>query len=393
MSERSPAQPELIYTPKSYAQMLQTLGRRKLIALDTESDSLFSYHTKVCLIQLTVSAAGEEQVSEEAPEQVLDFLVDPLRLTDLTELAAVLAADGVEVVMHAADNDMLLLQRLLGFRFHQIFDTQLAGRILGWRQIGLAAILEENYGFVSDKRMQRTNWGKRPLTAEQIAYAHMDTHYLLALRSRQIQLLRAKGRWEEAQDAFQQLMRTSSAPRPVEARNFWSLKQVRDVPLDKLNVLEALWQWREEQAEALDRPPFKVIGDQHLIELANAQPTDFDGLLAHTTIADGLLHRYGRTLLEVVVAGQSRPAPRLPQRSDTYIDRAVLDRFDQLRRWRSTAAENRGVAPDIVFNNATLQLIAQRMPTTVDELAAMADVGKWKAETYGAQLLAVLHHR
>jgi ribonuclease D len=381
MSERSPAQPELIYTPKSYVQMLQTLGRRKL------------YHTKVCLIQLTVSAAGEEQVTEDAPEQVLDFLVDPLRLTDLTDLAAVLAADGVEVVMHAADNDMLLLQRLLGFRFHQIFDTQLAGRILGWRQIGLAAILEENYGFVSDKRMQRTNWGKRPLTAEQIAYAHMDTHYLLALRSRQIQLLRTKGRWEEAQDAFQQLIRTSSAPRPVEARSFWSLKQVRDVPLDKLNVLEALWQWREEQAEALDRPPFKVIGDQHLIELANAQPTDFDGLLAHTTIADGLLHRYGRTLLEVVAAGQSRPAPRLPQRNDTYIDRAVLDRFDQLRRWRSTAAESRGVAPDIVFNNSTLQLIAQRMPTTVDELAAMADVGKWKAETYGAQLLAVLHHR
>jgi ribonuclease D len=148
------------------------------VALDTESDSLYRYYPKICLIQLSVGARDDNS----DPTGVVDYLVDPLRLDDLAALGEVLAAPGVEVIMHAAENDMLLLYRNFGFTFPKIFDTQLAARILGWKQVGLAAILEAQFGLVSDKRMQRTNWGKRPLTAEQIAYAQMDTHYLPILR-------------------------------------------------------------------------------------------------------------------------------------------------------------------------------------------------------------------
>ena len=128
---------------------------------------------------------------------MVDYLVDPLRLNDLSALGNLFATPDVEVVMHAAENDMLLLQRNFGFTFHRVFDTQLAARILGWKQVGLAAILEAQFGIVSDKRMQRTNWGKRPLTPEQITYAQMDTRYLL-LRELLIDELKQRKRWEEA---------------------------------------------------------------------------------------------------------------------------------------------------------------------------------------------------
>ena len=169
--------PILVYSRNTYAQMLSHLRQEAVVALDTESDSLYSYHVKVCLIQIT--AHDPHQVSAAG---VVDYLVDPLRLRDLSALGELFTSSDREVVMHAAENDMLLLYGNMGFTFTRVFDTQLPARILGWKQVGLAAILEEQFGVATDKRMQRTNWGKRPLTPEQIAYAQIDTHYLLPLR-------------------------------------------------------------------------------------------------------------------------------------------------------------------------------------------------------------------
>ena len=205
--------PILVYSPKLYAQMLNHLSQQHLVALDTESDSLYRYYPKICLIQLSVSSGGDQN----DPVAVVDYLVDPLRLSDLSALGQLLAVPGREVIMHAAENDMLLLYRNFGFTFDQVFDTQLAARILGWKQVGLAAILEAQFGIVSDKRMQRTNWGKRPLMPQQIAYAQMDTHYLPALRGRLIAELQERDRWEEAHEAFNHLSHIDYSTRVTES--------------------------------------------------------------------------------------------------------------------------------------------------------------------------------
>ncbi len=287
------AQPEisplLVYSPKSYAQMLTHLREHQLVALDTESDSLYRYYPKICLIQLSVGARDDNC----DPTGIVDYLVDPLRLNDLSALGEALAAPGVEVIMHAAENDMLLLYRNFGFTFPKIFDTQLAARILGWKQVGLAAILEAQFGIVSDKRMQRTNWGKRPLTPEQIAYAQMDTHYLPVLRDRLIAELKERRRWEEALNAFAQLSRVDYSTRQVEERTFWSMKSVRDVPGDRLNVLEALWQWREAEARHQNRPPFKIVGDIALLEMAKQLPADPNALRHIPDLGTSQVERYG----------------------------------------------------------------------------------------------------
>ena len=387
------AQPEisplLVYSPKSYAQMLTHLREHRLVALDTESDSLYRYYPKICLIQLSVGARDDNS----DPAGIVDYLVDPLRLNDLSALGEALAAPEVEVIMHAAENDMLLLYRNFGFTFPKIFDTQLAARILGWKQVGLAAILEAQFGIVSDKRMQRTNWGKRPLTPEQIAYAQMDTHYLPILRERLIAELKERRRWEESLNAFAQLSRVDYSTKQVEERTFWSMKSVRDVPSDRLNVLEALWQWREAEARHQNRPPFKIVGDVALLEMAKQLPADPNALRHIPDLGAGQIERYGANAAAYHARGAGAPPARPPEyeaRPELMLDKAAMARFDALRKWRSDTARERDVQPDIVLPNSTLLTIAQRNPTTAAELATIPELGDWKVQTYGPHILATL---
>lgn len=381
--------PILVYNRKSLAAMIQHLSQQPRFALDTESNSLYCYYPKVCLIQLT-TYADAANLDEDA---VVDYLVDPVRLPEIEALGLLLANPAIQKVLHAAENDMLTLQRDFGFVFHNIFDTQLAARILGWKRLGLAAILEENFGIVSDKRMQRTDWGKRPLTPDQIAYAQMDTHYLLTLRSRQIAELQKRGRWEEAQEAFIRLNQNAQQERPEEPRTVWSMKGVRDVPKDALGRLDALWQWRENEAQRLNRPPFKVVNDEVLFALAQDKPGQIDDLRLIRGLSPHQINTYGLALLNAVRSGEQRqppPPPTPTPRPESLLDRAATARFEALRKWRSAVAEARDVTPDIVFTNETLLAIAQCNPRSETDLGAIPDIGPWKLKTYGAEILQLL---
>lgn len=385
MTANRSSNPNLIYTQASFAQMMDDLWTHKVVALDTESDSLFSYYPKICLIQVSTYADAEHD-----PQRVTDYLIDPLRFTALEPLGQLLADSSTTVIIHAAENDIYLLQREYDFRVTNLFDTQLAARILGWPRAGLAAILEEHFGVVSNKKMQRTNWGKRPLTPEQIAYAQMDTHYLLALRERQTQELQERDRWEEAQEAFEQVTATDYRVRVAAERSIWQMKESRSVPHAQTGVLEALWMWREQQAQSQDRPPFKIVNNQALVELAQKQPTSMTQLQEIRSLSPSEIQRYGTAILRAIREGKSRPLPPLPETSARYeqwLDKATLDRFDRLRNWRTKTAAERGVAPEIVFSNEILMEVAKRQPRTIEELRQIEAIGPWKAKTYGGELL------
>ena len=156
----------VLSTTRAFRHMMAVLAERLQFAVDTESDSLYSYYPKVCLLQISVHGAnrGSSKMQGRTADPI-DYLVDTLHVDDLGSLGPVLAHPESEVVMHAAENDLLLLQREFGFSIAKVFDTQLAARILGWQQVGLAAILEKCFNVVSNKSMQRTNWSKRPLAA------------------------------------------------------------------------------------------------------------------------------------------------------------------------------------------------------------------------------------
>lgn len=375
--------------------MLAHLRREPALALDTESDSFHAYFPKVCLIQITTfqdSLHPDAEEKEGVAAAVCDYLLDPLALSDLSALGAHLAS-GVEVIMHAADNDILLLQRDFGIRIGRVFDTQLAARILGWESVGLGPILEKSFGIISDKRMQRTDWARRPLTAEQIAYAQMDTHYLFALKDLLTAELHERDRWEEARAAFAQLALLDMDDHPLVERAFWSMKASHKAPLRDLATLESLWQWRESEAQRQNRPPFKIMSDETLVALAARRPRSRDDLSGIQGLTPEQQRRYGAQVREAIAAAEGRPQPALPKptvRPELLLSPADAGLYERLRKWRTERAVARGVAPEIVFNNETLLNITQQKPATLEALAEMRGVGMWKAQAYGAEVLGIM---
>ncbi len=383
-------QPVLVDNPRALTAMAAHLSKQSAFALDTESNSFYVYYPKVCLIQITTFADAHKPATDD----VIDYLVDPLALTNLDELGALTACGDIQVVMHAAENDILQLRRDFGFTFPNVFDTQLAARILGWERVGLGSMLEERFGVVSDKRMQRTDWAVRPLTADQIVYAQMDTHYLLALRDQLLEALDDAGRLEECQDALDQLEQFDTLERSPNERNFWQMKLTRSLDLAHTGVLEALWNWREREAQRTNRPPFKIMGDESLIDLATTRPTTTEQLQVIARLSRQQANRYGATILKLVEEGALQPLPPLPRpmvRPELLLSSQDQGRFEKLRRWRTETARARGVAPEIVFSNDTLLEIVQRRPATVADLLAISGIGPWKANAYGDALFALMN--
>jgi ribonuclease D len=241
--------------------------------------------------------------------------------------------------------------------------------------------------------MQRTDWSRRPLSVEQLTYAQTDTHYLPALRTLLLEELEEAGRMEEAEDAFGGLARLDGTPREPTERTVWSMKGSHKVDLKHLATLEALWEWREREAQRLDKPPFKILGDSSLVALAEERPTTPGAIKKVSGVPGHVAERYGPALLRALADGERRPQPPLPKpqvRPEMLLTSGEQARFERLRRWRTETAHERGVSPEIVFNNDTLLEIVQQAPRDQESLAAIPGVGNWKARTYGTRLLALL---
>lgn len=373
--------PRLINTAEALEEMLPRLMSASTVAVDTESNSLYAYTERVCLIQFSVP--GE------------DYLVDPFAFGRLSPLGALFADTAIEKVFHAAEYDVMVLRRDYQFEFANLFDTMLASRIVGWSRYGLGTLLEEHFGVQTDKRMQRTNWGKRPLSSEQLEYARLDTHFLLALRDRLGKELAAQDRSEEARAAFDRIAQSEWTEKPFDPDGFWGVKGARDLDSSGLTILRALYVYRERRAQALDRPPFKVMTDRVLVALSQQQPRSLAELGRIKGIPRNLSSKQRREILNVVEKGHGTSPPRPPARKRrAQPDQDVLDRYEALRAWRKRRAETRGVEPDVVLSNHTLHLLAQHNPTSPAGLEAIDVLNDWERQEYGREVVTLLRrHR
>src|SRR5690349_333581 len=159
--------PVMVSSSRALSELARRLQDETLIAVDTESNSLFAYREQFCLIQISTRTE--------------DWVVDPLALHDLSPFAPLFADPNIEKVFHAAEYDLMCMKRDFGFTFANLFDTMLSARMLGRKVIGLGNMLEEFFGIQVDKRYQRADWSIRPIPMEQLRYAQQDTHYLPAL--------------------------------------------------------------------------------------------------------------------------------------------------------------------------------------------------------------------
>ena len=372
--------PTLVDTREALEETLSRLMAEPAVAVDTESNSLYVYSERVCLLQFSVP--GE------------DYIVDPLAIEDLSCLAKLLSEPGIEKVFHAAEYDVMVLRRDFGFEFAALFDTMIASRILGWPRYGLGNLLEEHFGVQTDKRMQRTNWGQRPLTPDQLEYAQLDTHFLLSLRDRLLEELVAENRLDEARSAFDRVAQSEWNSRPFDPEGFWRIRGTRDLDDTGLAILRALYIYRDQRAQSLDRPPFKVLSDRVLLNLSQQAPRSLSELGRIRGLPRHLPHKARRKLLSIVDQGLRDDLPERPEMAaNNRPDRHEIERYEALRQWRNQRAEDRGVEPDVILSNRTLHILAQESPISAEALVATGALSDWERQEYGREIVALLRRQ
>jgi ribonuclease D len=349
---------EVISTQQELTAFLQTLRSAAWLAVDTEADSLHAYPEKVCLIQISTTDG--------------DRLVDPLAGIDLQPFLAALA--GRELIFHAADYDLRLLRKHHDFTPAAIFDTMLAARLMGERQFGLSSLVEKFLGVKLDKGSQKADWARRPLTEKMIVYARNDTHYLKPLEEKLRNELQAKGRLSWHQESCARLIEECSRPVAVDADSVWRVKGSSLLDRPGLAVLRELWQWREAEALAANRPPFFVLAHERMVEFATSiaarKPVDH--------LFPPRMHpRRRETLQTAIQAARAIPPERFPEKIRHRSPRpteAEFRRFREIEKRRDQQAQKLGIDATIIAPKSVLGDLARDWDKHAPELM------KWQLE-------------
>lgn len=275
-------------------------------ALDTEFHREQSYWPRVALVQI----AWEDQI----------VLIDPLAI-DLKPLKTLMDSDALAVI-HAATQDLEVLEQTCGAIPKQLFDTQIAAGFLGHSTPSLAFLHERELGVQLAKGSRFTDWLERPLGAAQLDYAASDVARLLEIHDRLASKLNARERTSWAEAEFEIMRCRDRAPRdPDEA---WSrIKEARHLKGRALAVVRAIAAWRERRAAELNQPVRFVLSDLAVASIAQAMPTNQKALAKIRGIDRGMVNgRQGVEVLKTVKEGLEsgwRP-PRSPKRNNDTRD-------------------------------------------------------------------------
>jgi ribonuclease D len=267
--------------------------------------------------------------------------------------------------MHGSDFDVRLLHDLCGFRVHSLFDTMLAAQLLGRQRIGLASLLEEHFGVKLDKDSQKANWSKRPLTQRLLDYAALDVWHLPALRDLLTKQLTKLGRREWLEQQCQKQIADGSQGFAPQGENDWRIGHSERLRGKGLTVLHAVWHWRQQQAERLDTPPFKVCSNDVLLKLAHSAEVGDSEESIVATVHLGKRHpRLAPSLLAAVRAGLERDPQTLPRRarrdtSHAPLTQAEIARLDRIKADRDAVAAKLGIESTLIANRAQLAQIAR----------------------------------
>jgi ribonuclease D len=328
----------MIQTDAQLEDLLPKLEPVDRIAVDTEADSLHCYFEKLCLIQISIPGG--------------DYLVDPLAALDLAPLARALT--GKEIVLQGADFDLRLLRRSMGFHATRIFDTVIAARLLGIRSFSLAALVEKFFGVTLAKGSQKANWAQRPLRPHMAEYAMNDTRYLLPLAEKLEAGLRERNRLDWFRQSCERALEQAAVQRTRDDEEVWRISGSGKFGGRACAVLRELWQWRDREAQAVDRPAFHILQNHLLLraaeQFAAGETPDFRHFSARRRDAFREAAERGLNLPEA--EWPVRPKRRGP-RPTRQMERAA----DELRKRRDAIAHEHDLEPSLIAPRGALDAL------------------------------------
>ncbi len=374
---------EMVETPERLAELADALLGEKVIAVDTEADSFYHYFDKTCLVQI-----GTKKHS---------YLIDTLAFDGpeaMAVLAPIFASADIQVIFHAAEYDIFVLKRDYGYVFANIFDTMISAQLLGYKAIGLAALIEKHFGVKVPKDEQRSDWSRRPLTDRQLSYAVGDVLYLARLTKKVRTELKSAGRLSWAQEEFDTLCQREWPDRKFDKQGYFRIKGARKIDPKSLSVLKELFLMRDARAREIDRPPFKVLGNRTLLEIAASKPGRARQLKNIKGITDLLVRRMGDDILAAVEKGRSVEHPPIPKNTGNgrrRMDRKTERRLDALKKWRAKRSQELILDPGVLCPNASLEAIACRLPETGADLEHLPELKGWFVREFGDEVAACLN--
>jgi len=340
------------------------------VAMDLEADSFHHYREKICLVQVTVGGRH--------------YLLDPLDGARPEALGPVLADPAVCKILHGADYDLRVLHRDHGIEVRGLFDTMVAARLVGARSFGLADLLRDHLDIVLDKAHQRADWSRRPLPDSMLRYAVEDTAHLEALASILENRLSDLGRRSWADEEFRALegVRWSAVGGDPEA--FRRVKGARVLDARGLTLLRSLHAHREERARLRDVPPFRILSDAAMVELARRAPATPGELARIRGMPRPLLSgSAARELIEALRAGREAPAVPLHPPGEPPGRRrlapALRKRVASLRRIRDDLAGRLELEASLLASRRTLEAIAEKLEKG-EPWRHVAGLRQWQAD-------------
>jgi ribonuclease D len=349
------------------------------LALDAERASGYRYGQRAYLVQVRREGAGTA-------------LIDPIAVPDLSPLQE--ATEGVEWILHAATQDLPCLAEV-GLRPARLFDSELAGRLLGRERVSLAALVESELGLHLAKGHGATDWSVRPLSAAQLRYAALDVELLAELREVLLADLVATGKDAIAREEFDALLSFTPRDRgPDEWRRTSGIHRIRKPR--SLGVVREMWLTRDEIARQRDIAPGRVLPDAAIAAAATAMPTSADALAGLPEFRGRGASRYLSRWWAAIARAEALPidqlpgaAPRVsgppPPRAWAERDPDAYARLSAARAGLADAADVIGMPAENLLTPDILRRLAWDPPDPVTDesiRAALQEAGarKWQVE-------------
>jgi ribonuclease D len=349
---------QLITTNRELAKWTETLEQFDTIAVDTEGDSLHCYFEKLCLIQISV------------PQH--NLLIDPLEPLDFNRFNEVLSRN--RIILHGCDYDLRMLRRGIKFVPGPVFDTYLAARLIGLKEVGLASLVKEFFLIELPKSSQKANWARRPLTQTMLEYAVNDTLYLIELAERLNEELIKKGRLDWFHESCRKAISAAAGDREKDPERQWRIPGSAILRGLGLALLRALWYWRDSEAQKADRPSFQILRNEELIEIAHLASE------GKVLLPPSLSSSRKKRLEALIDETRQLPEAEWPARIKTARERPTEEqerRLDQLKNRRDRVAQELGLDPGVLAPKQALEKIS-REPDSLE-----STLMRWQRQALG----------
>lgn len=356
---------------ESLAMLCERLANEPYITIDTEFLRETTFWSQLCLVQV----AGADEFA------LIDTLEDGL---DLTPLFKLLANPNVIKVFHAGRQDIEIFHYMTGAIPQNVFDTQIAAMVCGFGdQVGYDQIVRQTVGASIDKSSRFTDWSRRPLNEDQLAYAAADVTHLRGVYEHLAGILTTKDRSHWVAEEMATLL--DPATYSVDPDDAWQRLKLRVRKPIEFGALKAVAKWREEVAQERNVPRRRILKDDAIYELAQQRPTSLDGLARLRAVPRGFEKQpYARGLVEAIKAVTELPNNALPKLPKTKRSPESAPAIAELLKVAlKLVAEREGVAPRIIANAEELDTIAIHGEADVKAMSG------WRRELFGDMALQI----